>query len=1157
MQSNDLEENLKIPKGLKYPKELETYFRDLIEDVKKEYLLAINAKKVGVDPKPYPEIKLASDLASRVEALVGPPGVSKRIRELISNNLEVEDISFIVAREIAEGKYGISDKERRAGQAIKTAMAILAGITAAPIEGITHVKIRNDGHLAVYYAGPIRSAGGTEAALTVVIADVVRQTLGLPRYNISQREIERFVEEVFLYDRYMNLQYTPDRNKLIYVLKNLPIEITGEGTIDAEVSGQYKNMPNIETNKVRGGAVLVLNDGLILKAKKLMKIIKKAGIEGWDWLKELAEEKRTGKEENKRGIKPNSKYLSDVIAGRPVLASPSAIGGFRPRYGRSRNTGLAGLGIHPALMVITGGFLSIGIQIKTERPGKAAIVTPVDSILPPLVKLKNGSVKFIETVEEAEKIVDNIEKILFLGDLLIAIGEFLENNHIIVPSPIVEEWWEQELFEVVKNKGWNEGELDLRDILKKAETDAIFSIELCRKLDIMLHPRFTYFWRNIDGRELMVLKEHIERSQTNTLNYDDELKEILENLYLPHDVRGNKIVLDEQDYKALRKLMTYLEKIDANKNALQIFNENGVKIEDKYPIFIGARIGRPEKAKPRMMKPPVNVLFPMGMAGSKSRSIVRASRRKSESSIEAVFKKCPTCNIKTYLNKCPKCGRRTIQSYRCDSCNFESLSKMERCPKCGGNMVTYTNYKVNLAILLKEAVSKLKIPSPREVKGVKGLTSPNKTPEILEKGVLRGKYGLYVFKDGTIRFDATDCPLTHFKPKEINVSIQKLKELGYTVDINGNPLEHDEQILELKVQDIIINEEAADYLIKVGKFVDELLERVYGLEAYYKMETREDLLGKLVIGLAPHTSAGIIGRIIGFTKAQCIYAHPYWHAAKRRNCDGDEDAIMLFLDALLNFSVDFLPKTRGGFMDAPLVVTVVLNPLEVDSEVFNMDVQWRIPLQFYRKSRYFPVTSEIEKLVENIEKRLNTEKQYFDFGYTHTTSDINSGNTVTVYKSLKTMKDKIIKQFDVMKKIQAVDIVSIADKILEVHLIPDVLGNMRSFGTQQFRCTDCNSKFRRPILDNKCPKCGGRLVQTVFKKTILKYVPFIENIINAYGVSTYMKNRFKIAKLTDIKIVEENISILDSFTGSRERKSIKDTVKGVGKGKKLSLDDLL
>jgi len=1164
MSIQNIDELLKIPPDLEYPKELEDYFNELLVKVKKAYKVAIEARKKGIDPKPFPEIKLASDMASRVEALVGPSGIAERIRSLLREGKEVEDIAFIIAKEIAEGKYGINDLEKRASQAIKTAMAILAGITAAPIEGITHIKIRNDKHLAIYYAGPIRSAGGTEAALSVVIADVVRRTLGLPKYEISQLELERFTEEVFLYDRYMNLQYTPDREKIIFALKNTPVEITGEGTIDVEVSGQYKNLPNIETNKVRGGAVLVLNDGLIAKAKKILKIIKKNNIEGWEWLEKLSEkksDKEAGKKEKKVKIEPNRKYLSDVIAGRPVLSSPSKKGGFRLRYGRSRNTGLAALGIHPALMILTDNFLSVGIQIKTERPGKGAVVMPVSSIMPPLVRLKDGTVKFINDVNEAMEIRDNVEKILFLGDILISIGEFLENNHVILPSPYVEEWWISELKKNIGEKGWNDKDFDMSDLIEKARKDAKFSIQLSEKLGIPIHPRFTYFWKNINGEELAYLIDFIQKSTNNNIQQDSRIKEILEKLYIPHNISNGSIILDEEDYKALKILLKdiKIENNDYVLDGLSILLKNNVNIRDTYTYFIGARIGRPEKAKPRMMKPPVNVLFPMGEIGTKSRSLIRASRKRSKTKVEAVNKLCPTCNIHTYLNKCPKCGRRTLQAYICERCRYEVLQKIETCPKCGGRMLPYRTYELNLLTLLQEAVNRLKIVSPREVKGVKGLTSMNKTPEILEKGILRGKYGLYVFKDGTIRFDATNCPLTHFKPSEIGVSPEKLRELGYLYDIYGKPLENEDQVLELKVQDIIINYEAADYLLKVGQFIDELLERVYGIERFYNFKSKEDLLGQLVIGIAPHTSAGIIGRIIGFTSAQCTFAHPYWHAAKRRNCDGDEDAIILLLDALLNFSIDYLPKTRGGFMDAPLVVTAILNPLEVDSEVYNMDVQWEIPLEFFEKSLNYPDPSEIEDLIDNIDKRLGAEKQYYDFGYTHETSNIAEGNTVTSYKSLKTMKEKIQKQFDVMMKIKAVEVEEVADKILEVHLMPDILGNLRSFGTQQFRCIDCNAKYRRPLLQNKCPKCGGRIVQTVFKKTVLKYVPFVEEIVDKYGVTEYMKSRFEASKLTDIKIMEENILMLEEFMGGEKlgEPKLKRGIKGRGRGKKISLDDLL
>ncbi|MQK95564.1 hypothetical protein, partial [Escherichia coli] len=53
--------------------------------------------------------------------------------------------------------------------------------------------------------------------------------------------------------------------------------------------------------------------------------------------------------------------------------------------------------------------------------------------------------------------------------------------------------------------------------------------------------------------------------------------------------------------------------------------------------------------------------------------------------------------------------------------------------------------------------------------------------------------------------------------------------------------------------------------IRAANFVDELLVKVYGLPPYYNVKRIEDLVGHLTVGLAPHTSVGVLGRIIGFT----------------------------------------------------------------------------------------------------------------------------------------------------------------------------------------------------------------------------------------------------------------------------------------------------
>jgi len=108
--------------------------------------------------------------------------------------------------------------------------------------------------------------------------------------------------------------------------------------------------------------------------------------------------------------------------------------------------------------------------------------------------------------------------------------------------------------------------------------------------------------------------------------------------------------------------------------------------------------------------------------------------------------------------------------------------------------------------------------------------------------------------------------------------------MGYVNDTYGNPLTDENQVLELKVQDIVVSKDCAEYLLKTAHFIDDLLTRYYKVESYYNINKIDDLIGKLVIGLAPHTSAGVLARLVGFTTASVGYAHPFFHAAKRRNC---------------------------------------------------------------------------------------------------------------------------------------------------------------------------------------------------------------------------------------------------------------------------------
>lgn len=1659
-----------------YSEDMKKYFDSLQREINKAYEIAQKARSQGRDPSKEIEVPQATDMAGRVESLVGPKGVAERIRTLVKEYGK-ELAALKIVDEIIEGRFGkFESKEKLADQSVRTALAILTeGIVSAPLEGIADVKIKKnpDGteYLAIYYAGPIRSSGGTAQALSVLVGDYVRKKLGLDRFKPTEEHIERYVEEIDLYHRAVTrLQYHPSADEVRLAVRNIPIEITGETTDNVEVS--HRNVPGVETNYLRGGAILVIAEGVLQKAKKLIKYIDKMRIEGWEWLKESVEAKEKGKTENKEektttdekteqyleetrvkikkgfyyelyekfkaNIAPNTKYTKEIIGGRPLFAEPSTNGGFRLRYGRSRVSGFATWSVNPAVMIMVDEFLAVGTQMKTERPGKGSIATPASTIEGPIVKLKNGSVVRVDDYYKALELKDQVEEILYLGDALIAFGDFVENNQTLLPANYVEEWWIQEFVEAVNkiyevelrpfqenDKEMVEEAADYLDLdpnfLAKLLYDPLRTkpsieeaIHLSRILRIPLHPYYTLYWNTLTVEELMTLQNAlvnatIEWDEYRGLKYAKKLeislqslgnaKRYLELLGVEHKVEGDTVIVEYPWAAALLTPLTNLEKKLEFKEfytPIDLINEiSEIKLRDRGISWIGARMGRPEKAKERKMKPPVHVLFPIGLAGGNSRDIYKAAQEGKTSEVEIAHFKCTNCGHVDIFPRCPQCGSDAKLLYHCPKCGFESILDTT-CPKCDIEMKTYKKRRINPSELLNQAMKNVGIYTLDKLKGVMGMSSAHKIPEPLEKGILRARNDVYVFKDGTIRFDATDAPITHFKPKEIGVSVERLQELGYTHDFEGKPLVNEDQILELKVQDIILSKEAGKYLVRVARFIDDLLEKFYGLPRFYNVEKMEDLVGHLVIGLAPHTSAGIIGRIIGFVDALVGYAHPYYHAAKRRNCfpgdtkilvqvngvpqritlkelyelfeeesyenmayvkkkpkvdvkvysfdkrsgnvvltdiedvikapstdhlirfelelgrsfettidhpvlvyengrfvekralevkegdlilipklkfseediehidllkefanekfkklwdrimvrgivewlmktgvkisynyvkgdsipltilleilkekglsledipdchigfkrdkvrikrfvpinpllkvlgyylsegyarksdsvyqlgfsiadketkedlkrslreafgdgfgiyereekvtvgsrvlyllfteilqagtdaytkrvppmifrlskkkvatmlrayfegdgstlrtvprvvvysvnkslledietlllakfgirgyytvdknanrgnarsrlyhlkrgnkppiskvyalniageyyhrffkeigfiserknsiynlhkhknrhhdrytsengwlvkvkrieylkpiddfvfslnakqyhtviinenivthqcDGDEDSVMLLLDALLNFSKYYLPEKRGGKMDAPLVVTTRLDPREVDSEVHNMDIARYYPLEFYNATYELKSPKELTGTIERVEDRLGKPEMYEGLKFTHDTDDIALGPKMSLYKQLGDMVDKVSRQLALAERIRAVNEHHVAETIINSHIVPDLRGNLRSFTRQEFRCVKCNTKYRRPPLSGKCTKCGGKIVLTVSKGAIEKYLPTAKMLVTKYSVIDYTRQRICLTE-KDIKILFQNV----------------------------------
>jgi DNA polymerase II large subunit len=469
-------DNVKVASKVAQSKNMQAYFNELEQKADQCYAICERARSQGKDPEMWVEIPKAEDLAMRVEKLLNFEGIAPRIRALCAK-YNREEASLRIAKEIATSQK--MSQEKALDMAIRVGLAVLTeGILVAPLEGVADVKISGRGassYVSVFYAGPIRSAGGTGQAMSVLIADVVRRELGIGSYKPTPKEVERYKEEMALYK---TSQYTPSNQEMELIVKNCPICIDGEGTEDDEVSGN-RDLKRVPTNRVRGGACLVLAEGLSLKAQKIQKHVKKLDIDGWEFIDELVLLKGKSKKDEDAGnkIEANYKFIKDIVAGRPVLCHPSRKGGFRLRYGRSRTGGLAAISIHPATMTILDDFISVGTQIKIERPGKAGAVTPCDTIEGPIVLLDSGDLVEVNDVKTALEVKQNVKKIIDLGEVLIPYGEFIENNHVLVPGSYCREWW---LAEYAKSTGDVKG---APEILGPEE-----AFELSEKYSIPLRP---------------------------------------------------------------------------------------------------------------------------------------------------------------------------------------------------------------------------------------------------------------------------------------------------------------------------------------------------------------------------------------------------------------------------------------------------------------------------------------------------------------------------------------------------------------------------------------------------------------------------------------------------------------------------------------------
>jgi len=180
-----------------------------------------------------------------------------------------------------------------------------------------------------------------------------------------------------------------------------------------------------------------------------------------------------------------------------------------------------------------------------------------------------------------------------------------------------------------------------------------------------------------------------------------------------------------------------------------------------------------------------------------------------------------------------------------------------------------------------------------------------------------------------------------------------------------------------------------------------------------------------------------------------------------------------------------------------------------------VDVGKDYPLEFYEAAAEGRSASDVKGIMDLIGNRIGTPDQYENLGFTHDTPDIGAGPKESSYKTFGTMIEKMEAQLALAKKLSAVDEADVASKVICTHFLPDMLGNMKSFSRQKFRCTKCNKKHRRIPLAGRCDtkgknnndECGGDLTLTVHEGGVKKYLDITKKVSKKYKVSKYTQQR--------------------------------------------------
>lgn len=981
--------------------------------------MAKRARLRGLDPETEPEVMIVHSRAELMQLLMPRlNGFGSRADELIST-LGPDMAGFKIAEETMLGKFGYFSDEEKILLAIRAGLITMnQGYDDSAVFSISGVRIspQPQKSLIINYNSLVFKVRSIDLARSVIIADYLRRNEHLGVYKFSNEDF------INLYNG------TPKIQRIAHIIKevvnHLQVGISSDDGVDVVV----RVLLSIVKNK-----------------NKLLKLVKSLNLEGWSWLETLS-------------FTRSSSYIV-------LPLSQHGKGGFKIRYGRAHNTGFGAIGVHPATMVLLNGLIRPGSRLKINIAPWRVIVVPVDTIDGPIVELKDGSIVEIKNLNDAFKVSEQIVRILHLGDILISYNDLVIFNAKLKRAGFCNEWWQlllarrlqenNNIRNIIRVLGFSDETLD-RIIQGDMIPNNVQAVELSRKLGLPLHPQYTFNWDALSVDEFLQLRRLLQSSKLTfqndklVLRSVPEIKRLFKKLLIPYSSSNG--FLEVSNGIALLSCLNLDSDVDFEKIKWMNINDviysiSGITIMPRFVNNVNLSL----IVKKQKMESLGHTIIPFNVDDL-------TTINDNNINVELPIRICSICNKITYKYQCPKCGSRTIKGYHCLRCGSYTDSTI--CPQCGSKTESHDLFNISIEEYHK-AIKNIGLGAPNVFKPVKD----SKGYEVIEKGILRAFNEVLVSNDGVIKVRLINAPLTQFKPKDIGVDIKILKSLGYNYDVEGNPLKSDDQIVNLLPYDIILPKHVGEIFLRITKFVDAELQKLYNLPPFYYILSLHELIGHLIIGFAPNSRIGIVGRIIGFTNSDVLYANPSWHLAKGRKCNGHEDYIALALDLALNYSSSYL-----GLNNRPFIINTSIKEVKIINE----------PITIYDSAWTEEHVSAIPQSKELTKYNKFMIHSSFLNNPVYTSEDQN-------------MLSIIEKYLNIIPKLEYINV----EKnllMLSAQLLPILKKNLLLYLTSGFICVKCGLLYKRPPLSGVCDRCNSDLKPIFNVQELAQHITILDKI---------------------------------------------------------------